>query len=90
MIKMTLTYLADYYCGSTRNMKVLWKVAKDYGIAVTKLGERIITQMLFSEDMFAEEDIFIDYYLNGNPYFRLKQAYLAYVSRKYASVWKEV
>ena len=33
---------------------------KDNGIAVTKLGERIITQMLFSVDMFAEEDIFID------------------------------
>ena len=88
--KMTLTYLADYYCGSTRNMKVLWKVAKDYGIAVTKLGERIITQMLFSEDMFAEEDIFIDYYLNGNPYFRLKQAYLAYVSREYVVYGRSV
>ena len=63
---------------------------EDYGIAVTKLGERIITQMLFSEDMFAEEDIFIDYYLNGNPYFRLKQAYLAYVSREYVVYGRSV
>lgn len=81
--KVTLTYLANYYCGATKDMKVLWKIAKDYEIPVTKLGERIITQMLFSEDMFREEVIFVDYYLNGNPYFRLKQAYLAFVSKEY-------
>lgn len=88
--KITLSYLANYYCGSTRNMKILWKTAKEYGISVSKLGERIITQMLFSEDMFAEEEIFVDYYLNGNPYFRLKQAYLAYVSREYVVYGREV
>lgn len=88
--KVTLTYLANYYCGATRNMKLLWKVAKDYDLSVSKLGERIITQMLFSEDMFGEEEIFVDYYVNGNPYFRLKQAYLAYVSREYVVNGREV
>lgn len=88
--KVTLTYLANYYCGSTRNMKALWKVAKEYEISVSKLGERIITQMLFSEDMFGEEEIFVDYYVNGNPYFRLKQAYLAYVCKEYVVNSREV
>jgi len=37
---------------------------------------------LFSEVMFQEEEIFEDYYV-GNPYFRLKQAYLAYASYQY-------
>ena len=41
----------------TRNMKKLWHVARDYDITTYKLSERIITQMLFSETMFGEEEI---------------------------------
>ena len=87
--KVTMTYLANYYCGATRNMKALWKVAKEYELPVSKLGERIITQMLFSEDMFGEEEIFFDYYIHGNPYFRIKQAYLAYVCNEYVERGRE-
>ena len=78
--KATLTYLAQYYCGATSDMKVVWKQAREYGVYTKAIAERIITQMLFSETMFAEEEIFEDYYM-GKPYFRLKQAYFAYVSR---------
>ena len=80
--KAILSYLARYYCGATRDMKRVWKKAKEYGVHTKALSERIITQMLFSEMMFGEEEIFEDYY-HGKPYFRLKQAYLAYVSRLY-------
>ena len=81
--KVTLMYLANFYCGPTREMKFLWKALKENGIPAYKIGERIITQMLFSENLFQEEKIFEDYYLSDNVYFRLKQAYLAYVSREY-------
>lgn len=81
--KVTLTYLANYYCGATADMKKLWKVLKEYSIPSYKIAERIITQMLFTENMFMEEKIFEDYYLGDNVYFRLKQAYLAYVSKQY-------
>ena len=50
-----------------------------------ELAERIITQMLYSEMIFQEEEVFEDYYV-GKPYFRLKQAYLAYVSYQYV-IW---
>lgn len=80
--KVTLTYLANYYCGATRDMKKVWKIAKEYEVKTDALAERIITQMLYSETMFNEEQIFIDYY-KGSVYFRLKQAYLSYVSREY-------
>ncbi len=83
--KALLGYLANYYCGATSDMKHLWKKAREYGVAATGLAERIITQMLFSETMFQEEEIFEDYYV-GKPYFRLKQAYLAYVSNLYVTV----
>ena len=78
--KAMLAYLARFYCGATSDMKQVWEKAKEYGVNTKEIAERIITQMLFSETMFAEEEIFEDYY-TGKPYFRLKQAYLAYVSR---------
>ena len=30
--KVTLTYLAEYYCGAIGDMKRLWKVLKQYGV----------------------------------------------------------
>ena len=88
--KVTLMYLANYYCGATGDMKKLWKVLKEYGIPSYKVAERIITQMVFSEDLFGEEKIFEDYYMTDNVYFRLKQSYLAYVSRQYVTEEREL
>lgn len=80
--KVLLTYLAKYFCGSTREMKQLWVEAKEYEVHTHELSERIITQMLFSEQLFGEVSVFEDYYSEG-AYFRLQQAYLVYVSREY-------
>ena len=80
--KVILTYLANYYCGATSDMKLLWREAKDYEVHTHKLAERILTQMLFSEELFQEAQIFEQYYAEG-AYFRLQQAYLVYVSREY-------
>jgi len=87
--KALLQYMAQYYCGATKDMKFVWRKAKEYGVNTKPLAERIITQMLFSETMFNEEEIFVDYY-TGKPYFRLKQAYLAYVARMYLSKNREL
>ena len=80
--KVTLTYLANYFCGATLEMKKLWKEARDYEVHTHKLAERILTQMLFAEELFTEVSIFEEYYTEG-AYFRLQQAYLVYVSREY-------
>ena len=80
--KATLNYLSAFYCGATEDMKQVWKKAKEYGVSTKSLAERIVTQMIFTETMFAEEEIFEDYY-TGKPYFRLKQAYLAFVAKQY-------
>ena len=80
--KVTLTYLSTYFCGATKEMKRLWIVTQEYEVKNHKLAERIITQMLFTEQMFKEEEIFAHYYMGG-AYFRLKQAYLAYVAKEY-------
>ena len=75
--RVILTYLANYYCGATTDMKLLWREAREYEVHTQKLAERIITQMLFSEELFGEVPIFEEYY------FRLQQAYLVYMSREY-------
>lgn len=80
--KVILTYLADYYCGATLEMKQLWKEAKDYEVPSHKLAERILTQMLFSEEIFHESQVFEAYH-EGGAYARLQQAYLSYISREY-------
>ena len=80
--RVILTYLANYYCGATTDMKLLWREAREYEVHTQKLAERIITQMLFSEELFGEVPIFEEYYEEG-AYFRLQQAYLVYMSREY-------
>jgi hypothetical protein len=80
--KVTLSYLVKYYGGSIANMKKLWNTANEYKIPSHELSERIINQMLFTEELFKEEDIFISYY-NGGAYFRLQQGYLAYIAREF-------
>lgn len=87
--KALLTYLTQFYCGATSNMKLVWQKAKEYGVSTKALSERIITQMLFSETLFQEEEIFEDYY-TGKPYFRLKQAYFAYVAKMYVLKEREI
>ena len=52
--KVILTYLANYYCGATPDMKRLWREAREYEVHTHKLGERILTQMLFSEEVFQD------------------------------------
>lgn len=79
----TLLYLANYYCSGTRKMRTLWETLKEQHIPAYKVGEKIITQMLFSECVKQEEKIFEDYYVSDGVYFRVKQAYLAYVCKEY-------
>ncbi|MFV0364245.1 MAG: DUF5717 family protein [Suipraeoptans sp.] len=81
--KATLTYLSEYFVGNTNVMRALYKVLKEYEVEVAKISERIITQMVFSETIIDDEEMFFDYYTSDIVYFRLKQAYLACVSREY-------
>ncbi len=78
----TLAYLEQHYHGGTRNMKELWYAAKDYEVETEKLSERIVSQMLFTEMVVGEEDIFREYYLN-EAYFRVVEAHMAFICREY-------
>lgn len=80
--QVSLAYLAQYYCGATKKMKRLWHAAVEKKISAQNLAEKIITQMLFAEEVTGSEEIF-QYYYEREPYFRIKQAYLAYMAQEY-------
>jgi len=63
-------------------MKKLWIAANNYSVPNHELGERILSQMLFTESLLGEDIIFESYYAAG-AYYVLQQAYLVYVSREY-------
>ena len=87
--RVILTYLAKYYCGSTREMKALWEEARGYEVHTHELSERILTQMLYGEQLFGEVAVFESYYAEG-AYFRLQQAYLVYMSHEYVVADRKV
>ncbi len=80
--KTTLEYLTYYYTGSIRNMKEIWYAAYDYEVKVSELSVKIISQMLFTETMIGEKDIFTDCYMNSS-FLEVEEAYMAYVCREY-------
>ncbi len=49
--KQTLSYLAEYYCGSTRNMKKLWHVARDYDITTWPSFQKESLRRCFSRKL---------------------------------------
>jgi len=77
-----LEYLVEYYCGRTENMKRIWTVAEQMEYNTHNLEERILTQMLFTEQVIGEEKIFYNYYIHGGND-KVKKAYLSYKSYGY-------
>lgn len=56
---VTLPYLMEYYEGSTKLLRDIWKAAEEKGIDVHSFSERILTQMLYSGAFVGEvADIF--------------------------------
>ena len=81
--RTTLTYLAMYYCGATRNMKQVWKAAKEEGIASIRLPNGLSHRWSFPKLSLEKRKFSATIITAGNTYFRLKRAYLAYISREY-------
>lgn len=56
---VTLSYLMEYYEGSTKSLRDIWKAAVEKGMDVHSFSERILTQMLYSGGYVGETaDIF--------------------------------
>lgn len=78
-----LTYLTDYFNGTSSQMLELWERASENDIETYELEERIIIQMMFAHT-FSENttEVFAEYYGKG-PKERVVEAYLSYNSYIY-------
>ena len=78
-----LQYLVQYYQGSTRELRNIWKASVDFDVDSYVLCERIIVQMLYSGTFIPEAvDIFTQY-VNMGADQDVRLAYLTHCAFEY-------
>ncbi len=78
-----ISYLAKFYVGTNTEMYDIWKAGKEFDINCTQLEERLLGQLLFTENnlQYANK-VFLSYYEHaGNPL--LVRGFLTYTAFKY-------
>ena len=86
----TITYLNRFFIGPTADMVMLWQFASARNLETRALEERILTQMLFTEQVDAESEPVYSSYLAHHPNRMLKDAYATYFSQKYMTTKEPV
>lgn len=79
----TITYLNRFFIGPTEDMLILWQFASARDLETRALEERIITQMLYTENIGDSSEQVFGAYQAHHPNRMLRDAYLTYFSRKY-------
>lgn len=78
-----LEYLIRFYAGTTERLYAIWKAARDFEVPADQLEERLLCEILFTENHVAEGcDVFASYY-NAHPGHRLTRAFLGYYGYHY-------
>ncbi len=81
--EVLLRYLVENYNGLTKQLRNIWKAAKNFEIDTFPLLERLIVQMLYAHTTVGEkEEIFEEYSRNATGT-RVQLAYLSYCSFEY-------
>lgn len=79
--EVLLEYLCKYYRGCLKRMTAIWKASKKQNIDTLELEERILEQMLYTEEFSPlAGEIFDSYLAKGNII--LKEAYLTYYAHR--------
>ena len=78
-----LRYLVEFYEGITRDMFALWKAAKQFDLDTHRLEERLLTQMLFTENHMEESFMIFQIYYKDITNHTLVRAFLTYYAYKY-------
>lgn len=79
----TLQYLVDNYNGLTKELRNLWKAAKDFGLDTYALKERLLVQMLYTHTTVGEKEEIFEEYSQSASTSRVALAYLSYSSYEY-------
>ena len=78
-----LQYLIMFYAGTTEQLYAIWKAAGDFEVPAEQLEERLLCEILFTENHVAEGcDVFVSYY-HTHPGHRLIRAFLGYYGYHY-------
>ncbi|MCR4908233.1 MAG: DUF5717 family protein [Lachnospiraceae bacterium] len=81
--EVMLQYLAEYFEGTLRQMRPIWKAAVNFGVVPVRLEERLLSQMLYSRTFVGEKDeIFLSYLKRGIDS-DIVMAYLSYNAYEY-------
>ena len=81
--EVLLRYLVENYNGLTKQLRNIWKAAKNFEIDTFPLMERLIVQMLYTHTTVGEkEEIFEEYSRNASGT-KVQLAYLSYCSFEY-------
>lgn len=78
-----LEYLNRYYLGSTRDYMDIWLAAGGFEVQVHTLEEKMLCQVLFTEDMPEESSNVFDSYYQAHPNMKIVRAYLVYHAYHY-------
>lgn len=81
--EIILEYLNRYYLGSTRDYMEIWKAAGGFEVEVHSIEEKMLCQVLFTEDMLEESSVVFDSYYHARPNIKIVRAYLAYHAYSY-------
>lgn len=64
--KPVLMYLCDHYSGTIPEMVQIWNACREFGIDIQILSERLLAQILFTDQMVPEAyQVFFSYEENG-------------------------
>ena len=81
--EVILDYLNRYYIGTTEDYMDIWQAAGAFEVKVHQIEEKILCQVLFTEDKVEESGVIFDSYYCYRPNIKIVQAYLAYSAYGY-------
>ncbi len=80
---LTLQYLVDHFNGLTKELRNLWKAAREFDVDYFQLMEKLIIQMLLTRTTIGEKEELFEEYLRQGPNTRVELAYLSYNAYDY-------
>ena len=81
--EVILEYLNRYYLGSTIDYLEIFAAANGFEVEVHALEEKMLCQVLFTEDMLEESHNVFESYYHAHPNMKIARAYLIYYAYGY-------
>ena len=81
--EVILQYLDKYYLGTTEEYLELWRASNAFEVDAFLLEEKMLCQVLFTENMVEESRDIFDSYYKKKPNLKIVRAYLGYNAYNY-------